>query len=179
MEKIDEGNSLLKVVITGPESTGKSALSASLSEHFKTSYVPEYAREYLQLKKGDYTQEDLTNIAERQIKSEDEYQRNNIGLIICDTSLEVIRVWSEWKYGSCDRFIIDNAKARTPDLFLLLKPDLPWQPDPQRENPDDRDKLFAYYQKSLSEYHTKVVEISGDGDKRITSAIKAIDEFYS
>ena len=179
MEKIDERNSVLKVVITGPESTGKSVLSASLAAHFKTSYVPEYAREYLQQKKGDYTQEDLTHIAKGQIKSEDEYQQKTKSLLICDTSLEVIRVWSEWKYGSCDHFIIDNAKARTPDLFLLLKPDLPWQPDPQRENPHDREALFAYYQESLSEYHARIVEISGDGDRRITSAIKAIDEFYS
>jgi NadR type nicotinamide-nucleotide adenylyltransferase len=177
MEKIDERISVLKVVITGPESTGKSALSAALAKHFKTDFVPEYAREYLLQKEGDYTQKDLILIAKGQIKSEDEYQQNNKDLLICDTSLEVIRVWSEWKYGNCERFIIDNARARTPDLFLLLSPDLPWEPDPQRENPDDREALFAYYQKSLREYNTAVVEISVAGAKRITSAIIAIEAF--
>ena len=175
MEKVDERNSVLKVVVTGPESTGKSALCASLAKHFKTSFMPEYAREYLLQKEGIYTREDLTQIAKGQIKSEEEYQQKNKPLLICDTSLEVIRVWSEWKYGSCDKFILDNARARTPDLFLLMTPDLPWEPDPQRENPHDRDELFAYYQKSLRDYNTRVVEISGDGEKRITSAINAIE----
>ena len=175
MEKVDERNSVLKVVVTGPESTGKSALCVLLAKHFKTSFVPEYARDYLLQKEGVYTREDLIIIAEGQIKSEEEYLQNNKDLLICDTSLEVIRVWSEWKYGSCDKFILDNARARTPDLFLLMTPDLPWEPDPQRENPHDRDELFAYYQKILREYDAEVVEISGDGKERIISAINAIE----
>lgn len=166
----------MKVVITGPESTGKTVLCKALAGHFNTDYVPEYARLYLRQKETNYTQEDLTCIAEGQIKSEDEYLQKNKPLLICDTSLEVIRVWSEWKFGSCDKFILDNASTRQPDLFLLLSPDLPWVPDPQRENPDDREALFAYYQKSLAAYNTKVVVISGDGEKRITSSISAIDK---
>lgn len=175
MEKVDERKSVLKIVVTGPESTGKTVLCKALAAHYNTGYVPEYAREYLQLKEGDYTKEDLTHIAVGQIKSEDEYRQKYKSLLICDTSLEVIRIWSKWKYRGCDSFILDNAKARTPDLFLLLKPDLLWQPDPQRENPDDRVELFAYYQKTLKEYDTKVVIISGDGENRIVSAIKAIE----
>jgi nicotinamide riboside kinase len=175
MEKVDEIYTVLKVVITGPESTGKTALCEALANHFKVDYVPEYSRIYLQLNSGGYTQKDLTIIGEGQIKLEDEYQKKYASLLICDTSLEVIRVWSEWKFKSCDDFIIDNASNRTPDLFLLLSPDLPWQPDPLRENPDDRDELFAYYQKTLSECDAKVVIISGTRNKRIASAINAIE----
>ena len=177
MEKVDERKPVLKVVITGPESSGKTELCKALAKHFNTGYLPEYSRIYLQHKQGDYTQEDLTRIAKGQLKSENEYQQKQKSLLICDTSLEVIRVWSEWKYKSCDKFIIVNARNRTPDLFLLLLPDLPWQPDPQRENPDDRDELFTYYQQSLQEYNTKVVIISGDGEKRLNSAIEAIEDF--
>ena len=176
MEKVDERNTVLKVVITGPESTGKTALCEALANHLKTGYVPEYSRTYLQQKEGNYSQEDLILIAEGQIKLEDEYQQKHKSLLICDTSLEVIRVWWEWKYGNCDQFIINNSVKRTPDLFLLLTPDLPWQPDPQRENPNDREELFAYYQKTLSEYDAKVVIISGDGEKRLNSAIDAIED---
>ena len=165
----------MKVVITGPESTGKTVLCKALAKHYKTNFVPEYSREYLQKKEGSYGMEDLTLIAKGQIRLEDEYQKNNQSLLICDTSLEVIRVWSEWKYKSCDEFIIEHANNRTPDLFLLLSPDVPWQPDPQRENPHDREALFAYYQKSLSEYDVNTVVISGDGGNRLISAIQAIE----
>ncbi len=178
MEKVDERNSVLKVVITGPESSGKTVLCKALANHFNTGYVPEYSRIYLQNKQGKYSQEDLTHIAKGQIKSEDEYRQKYKPLLICDTSLEVIRVWSEWKYKSCDEFILENAIKRAPDLFLLLTPDLPWQPDPQRENPDDREELFAYYQKTLSEYNAKVVIISGDGETRLILAVESIVEAY-
>lgn len=174
MEKVDERNTVLKVVITGPESTGKTALCEALAIHFKVGYVPEYSRSYLQLNKGGYTQKDLTLIAKGQIKLENKFQLKHKSMLLCDTSLEVIRVWSEWKYKSCDEFIVENAIKRTPDLFLLLTPDLPWQPDPIRENPHDREELFAYYQRSLSEYNAKVVIISGVCEKRIISAVQVI-----
>lgn len=167
----------LKVVVTGPESTGKTVLCAALAEHFGTNYVPEYAREYLQLKGTNYVEGDLLNIAKGQIQLENKFsQQNNQQLLICDTSLEVIKVWSEWKYRHCHPFIIDQLLQRPPHLYLLLTPDLPWQPDPLRENPHDRADLFAYYQQSFTEHGIKVVEIYGDGRARIDMAINAIDK---
>ena len=138
--------------------------------------MPEYAREYLHNKMGIYVKDDLTKIAEGQIKLEDKYQQGNKHLLICDTSLEVIRIWSEWKYNSCDPYILEQAKARIPDLFLLLTPDLPWQPDPLRENPYDREKIFEYYKKTLNDYDAKVVEISGDDKMRIDMALEAVNK---
>jgi NadR type nicotinamide-nucleotide adenylyltransferase len=165
----------LKVVITGPESTGKTELCKKLASHFNVSYVPEYSREYLTRKTGDYDLDDLREITIGQIRLEDQFLQKQNSLVICDTSLEVIRIWSEWKFNSCDKFILNNARLRAPDLFLLLAPDIPWQSDPLRENPDDREELFAYYQKSLSEYASKVVIINGDGKTRIDSAINAVE----
>lgn len=164
----------IKVVITGPESTGKSSLCAELATHYQTRFVPEYAREYLAITDGIYEIEDLTRIAEGQINLENEYQNHSADLLICDTSLEVIRIWSEWKYKKCESFILEQAKLRIPDLFLLMTPDLPWQPDPQRENPDDRDELFAYYQIILKEYDAPVIEISGNKEARLSKAIEAM-----
>ena len=168
----------IKVVITGPESTGKSSLCAELAEHYQTSYVPEYAREYLAISNGKYEIEDLTRIAEGQINTENEYRNLTSDLLVCDTSLEVIRIWSEWKYKKCDSFILEKAKLRIPDLFLLMTPDLPWQPDAQRENPHDRDELFAYYQEILKEYGSPVIEITGNNDERYTKAVEAISNIY-
>ena len=96
-------------------------------------------------------------------------------LLICDTSLEVIRVWSEWKYSECDNYILDLTKKRTPDLFLLLKPDFPWQEDPLRENPEDRMEIYKKYQQTLGDYNCSITEIGGALDKRILDAIDAIN----
>jgi NadR type nicotinamide-nucleotide adenylyltransferase len=167
----------IKVVITGPESAGKSTLSEQLANHFQVNYVPEYAREYLELTRGKYGKNDLIKIAKEQIKLENKYAQQNPELLICDTSLEVIRVWSEWKYGDCHEFILRQAKKRAPDLFLLLKPDLPWQSDPLRENPDNREEIYQYYQKLLVEYQTTIAEIRGDKNQRCQSAIEIIKQF--
>jgi NadR type nicotinamide-nucleotide adenylyltransferase len=179
MEKVDERNTVLKVVITGPESTGKTTLAEALAQHFKTGYVAEYARTYLENKQGNYLEGDLLTIARGQISCEDEFQLGGRPLIICDTSLEVLRIWSELKYGKCDPFIKAQALLRRPDLFLLLKPDFPWQPDPLRENQHNRDELFTYYQKSLREYGAKVVGIGGNESEHIHSATDAIDKMMA
>ena len=169
----------IKVVITGPESTGKSTLCASLAQYYQTSYVPEYAREYLLELGRYYTESDLKIIAYGQVALEDKCLKQNSKLLICDTSLEVIRVWSEWKYNQCDPSILALAKDRIPDLFLLTTPDFPWQPDPLRENPGDREELFNNFKEILEGYGTKVVEIYGDVDSRIELATSAINEIVS
>lgn len=165
---------IIKVVVTGPESTGKTSLSQSLASHFGIEYVPEHARDFLEQQKGEYTKDDLTLIAKGQIQIEDKYLKESPNLVICDTSLEVIRVWSEWKYSNCDPFILQAVKTRSPDLYLLLSPDIAWEPDPLRENPHDREALFTYYQKSLREYPSKVIELRGTKLEKLASAIDQI-----
>ncbi len=166
----------IKIVITGPESCGKTTLAQDLASHYHTAYVPEYARNFLQQTKGNYTREDLQTIAKGQIALEDNLRQKNPPLLICDTSLEVIRVWSEWKYGHCDPFILTRARQRAPHLFLLLTPDIPWQADPLRENPGERQALFARYQKILAEYGKPVTTITGKQPARVAAAINAIDK---
>ena len=165
----------MKVVITGPESTGKSWLAKTLARHYNMPYVEEYARLDLKQTGGKYEEKDLLEIARGQAVLEEQVRQQKPKFILCDTSIEVIRVWSEWKYGRCDPQILALAKKQRPDLYLLLKTDVPWLPDPLRENPDDREELFAYYQKILPEYGAKVIEVGDYWQHRFHASIAAID----
>ena len=166
---------MLKVVITGPESTGKSTLAKELATYYNTLHVDEFSRGYLSELRRTYVQQDLTEIAKGQIKLEDSAAKKTKELLICDTSLEVIRIWSEYKYGNCDPFILEKLAHRLPDLYLLMAPDLPWQPDPLRENPNDRTELYTLYKKELINSQVPFYEISGISEKRFKMAKEVID----
>ena len=164
---------IYKITITGPESSGKTTLARQLAEAFDTLWVPEYAREYIDQLNRPYWESDLLEIARGQVAREDEYAAKKQDLLFCDTSLEVIKIWSEFRYQRCHPWILEQLEKRQPDLYLLCVPDLPWEYDPQRENPDDRNALFEIYQKELVGKH--VVEIRGEGEERIQLATKAAE----
>lgn len=172
-----------KIVTIGPESTGKSTLCAKLAEHFKTKWVPEYAREYL-LKYGtDYTFENLYTIAEGQLKGEEDTINalpvtNNTQPIFIDTDLQVIKVWSEFVFGQCDNRVLNGIVERKYDLYLLCNTDLPWVKDELREYPDNetREKLFQYYKETMINQHVPWVLISGNYEDRLQTAIDAVNK---
>lgn len=172
-----------KVVIIGPESTGKSTLCDQLAEHFKTDWVPEYAREFL-LKNGtDYSYDDLLTIAKGQLALEDEKSQiiNYKSQIFIDTDMYVMKVWCEYVFGKCHDFILKEIVNRKYDLYLLCKPDLPWVKDELREYPDleTREKLYKIYKDILINQSTPWVEVSGDYDKRLKTAIQAVEQITS
>ena len=172
-----------KVVIIGPESTGKSSLCTLLAAHFNTVCVYEYAREYL-LKNGiNYTVQDLYTIAVGQIKLEEEgidklQNLNANAPLIIDTNLEVIRVWSEFVFGECDNRILISLAESKYDLYLLCKNDLPWVKDELREYPDNetREKLFHHYKQLAVTSNIPFTIIEGNYDQRLQLAIKAVQE---
>jgi NadR type nicotinamide-nucleotide adenylyltransferase len=175
---------LKKIVAIGPESTGKSTLCAQLAEHFKTQWVPEYAREYL-LKHGtNYKFEDLYTIAQGQIKGEEDVLRNlqpstlNAQPIFIDTDLTVIRVWSEFVFGQCDNRVLTGIVNRRYDLYLLCNIDLPWIKDELREYPDPgpREKLSHYYKETMINQPVPWVDISGNYEERLQKAIDAVNK---
>lgn len=168
-----------KIAITGPESSGKSELSKKLAELFSTVYVPEYSREYLENLNRTYVFDDLTVIAQGQIKSEKQLIKIANRLLICDTELTVIKIWSEVKFGKFDSQLIKMYKEQYYDLYLLCKPDIPWQPDPLRENPENRDELFEMYCKELNAQSRPFKIISGNQEKRILSAFDIINRFLN
>ncbi len=167
---------MLKIVITGPESAGKSTLAKELASYYNTPYVEEFSRNYLTNLGRAYVQQDLVEIAKGQIELEDNAAGRDDKLFICDTSLEVLKIWSEFKYGNCDPYIINQFINRLPDLYLLMAPDLPWQPDPLRENPDNRDELYELYKNELISSNIPYYEIFGNRKQRFELAKEAIEK---
>lgn len=165
-----------KIVLTGPESSGKTTLAAQLAEHFGTVWVPEFSRQYLAQIKRPYEELDLLEMARRQAALEDEMaaQARN-GLLFLDTSLEVLKIWSKVRFGGCHPWILGEMSARLPDLYLLCLPDLPWEPDPLRENPDDRDMLLGIYRREINALGVPCSEVKGSGKERFENAVKAVN----
>jgi NadR type nicotinamide-nucleotide adenylyltransferase len=168
--------SIKKIVVIGPESTGKSTLSAGLAAQLQTVWVPEYARAYLEQLGRPYAETDLLEIARGQLQAEDELlQASN--LLICDTDLNVIKVWSEHKYGRCGDWILEQIAARTYDLYLLTDIDIEWQDDPLREHPQQemRRYFFNVYKDIVQQSGLPWIVVSGAPEIRLQQALQAMD----
>lgn len=167
-----------KIVVIGPESTGKSTLCEFLANHYKTSWVPEYAREFL-LKNGPgYNYDDLLTIARGQLSLEDEMAKKETGpFLFVDTDMYVMKVWCEFVFEKCHDFILNEIVNRKYDLYLLCKTDLPWVQDELREYPDlcSRELLYQIYHDQLINQNVPWVEIGGSYEERFKGAIRAID----
>ena len=173
-----------KIVIIGPESTGKSTLSKTLAEHYQTLWCPEYAREYLLQNGTNYSAADLLTIAKGQLELEDVYTRNvqeenKCSVLFVDTDMYVMKVWSEYVFGTCDFFILDTIIKRKYDGYLLCNIDLPWVKDELREYPDEkpRQELFSIYKDLLINQPVPWSLISGTNAERTTAAIEATNQF--
>jgi NadR type nicotinamide-nucleotide adenylyltransferase len=173
---MNNNSKIIRVAVTGPESTGKSMLAKQLAEHYNTQWVPEFAREYVGNLGREYTKEDILIIAKTQLINEEIAAEKANKILFCDTELIVTKIWSEHKYNSCDEWILENIGAHKYDLYLLCNIDLPWEADPQREHPHLREYLFDLYKKELEERHYDYCIISGTGELRMQCAVKAIDE---
>jgi NadR type nicotinamide-nucleotide adenylyltransferase len=169
----------LKIAITGPESTGKSTLTMQLAEHFHTVFVSEYARGYIDRLGRHYVWDDILVIAQGQIASEQAMIKKAESMLFCDTELIVTKIWSDVKFGKCDPWILDKIRENKYDLFLLCDIDLPWEEDPQREDPHRRQFLFDLYENELSGYGFPFFVISGSGNQRLQNAVKVIETFFT
>jgi len=168
-----------KVVISGPESSGKSTLSKHLSESLFIPHVREYAREYIDSLNREYNEEDLVQIAKGQLGLEEDIISQTPSYLICDTDLLTIKVWSEYKYGSCDLEIIELLKNNLPDLYLLTSPDFPWKEDLQRENPNNRDELFSIYKEEIIKLGVPFVVVSGSELDRLERVMEIFSNYFN
>ncbi len=177
---------LKKIVILGPESTGKTTLCKQLADHYQTKWVPEYAREYLVQNGSDYSFDDLLTIAKGQINSEEMYIKEMATIpdkskfIFIDTDMHVMKVWCEFVYNKCHPFILEQIAERKYDLYLVCNTDLPWIRDELREYRDieTRQRLFKIYLDTMINQTVPWVEISGTDEERTQKAIQAIDSFF-
>ena len=181
---------LKKIVIIGPESTGKSTLCQQLAQHYETMWCPEFAREYLLSNGTNYEFDDLLTIAKGQLAMEDEYTAKleqqsepllenggHIPLFI-DTDMYVMKVWCEFVFNKCHQFVLDEITKRQYDLYLLCNIDLPWVKDELREYPDlhTRKKLYYIYKDIMINQSVPWVDISGNYEERLQKAITAVDK---
>ncbi len=173
-----------KIVIIGPESTGKSTLCEQLAQHYNALWCPEYAREYLLANGKNYDYDNLLTIAKGQISLEEKYidltakrPTNKEQPLFIDTDMYVMKVWCEFMFGKCHRFILDQIVERKYDLYLLCNTDLPWVKDELREYPDfeKRQKLYHIYKDIMINQATLCVEISGNNEARLQKAIPAVN----
>ncbi|MGZ8560506.1 MAG: AAA family ATPase [Flavisolibacter sp.] len=167
-----------KIVILGPESTGKSTLCSHLAAHYQTSWCPEYAREYLMNLNGTYSYEDLLQIAKGQITLEEKLEKDaKNGVYFIDTDMYVMKVWCEVAFGNCHNWILKQIAVRKYDLYLLCDTDLPWKQDALREYPDQafRNRLLKMYRDILVNAGVPWVLISGLDAQRLLMATEAVD----
>lgn len=183
---------LKKIVILGPESTGKSTLCAQLAAHYASGWVKEYAREYLLANGTDYTFDNLLEVARGQLQLEDhtvsqlaaeearkvpEDRFTHLPVFI-DTDMYVLKVWCEFVFDRCHHWILNRIVERKYDLYLLCNIDLPWVKDELREYPDleTREKLYHHYYDIMVNQDVPWVIIQGSYDERLQRAIEAVDK---
>lgn len=179
---VDHSNELTKlkrIAIVGPECTGKTSLATQLASICKTTWVPEHARTFLETLGRPYVTTDLLDIAKGQVQLEDDLALTADQLLICDTNLLVIKIWSEFKYNTCDLWIIENTLNRNYDLYFLTDIDMPWEEDPQRENPEQREELFGLYKNALDNMHVNYEVLSGNEEERLSKALAAIKKLQN
>ena len=156
---------MLKIVFTGPECSGKTTLSKIIARNTDSILVEEYARKYLNNINRPYRFTDLLKIAKGQIRNEEQAMLNGENQIICDTDLQVIKIWSLVKYGRCDNWILQNQDYES--YYFLCHPEIPWIHDPQRENKNNRIELFKIYKNDLVKNKKKFTILKGNIKERI------------
>jgi nicotinamide riboside kinase len=165
-------------VVTGPESTGKTTLVETLRQQLKASRVAEAARSYLQGKAG-YQPSDLLHIARQQQAAEGSVLACAPPLAIADTDLQVVYIWWQERFGPAPVVLQEAYAQQSPRHYLLCKPDLPWEADPLRENPEDRERLWQIYLEDLTARQAAFSIVEGEGQQRLDSALQAIKQTTS
>lgn len=170
---------IIRVALIGPESSGKTTLVKQLAQHYKTSFVEEYARLYIQRLNRPYTLDDVTLIAAEQLEQEEKLIPRANKLFFTDTEFIIAKIWCEDVFKSCPEWIEKMILSKAYDLYLLLQPDLPWIKDAVRENPHRRKYFFDLYEKELINGKFNYKIISGTGEKRLQKAVAVINTFIN
>lgn len=167
-----------RIVITGPESTGKTELARALAEKFGATWIPEYARHYVETLGREYNYDDVEKIAKYQVGQESQYiHKIENGILIFDTWLIITKVWFDVVYGKCPAWLPDQIRSSEIDLFLVCATDLPWIADPVRENGGEkREELFQMYIHEIQKFGFNFEIVMGVGESRMDCALKQLSK---
>ena len=171
------------IVVTGPESVGKSTLCEQLSAIYNAVFIPEFARTYVEKLHAPYGYNDVEYIARHQIEELERYKKKYAGtmpFLFVDTYLIVTKIWFSECYHTLPQWLpkaIDDSKI---DLYLLCKPDIEWQYDPVRENGSEKQRQYLYecYKRELEEHEFPFEEVSGLGDNRVAMCEQMIEKHF-
>ena len=170
---------MIKIVLTGPESVGKSTLCKELAKYFNTICISEYARNYIEKLNRKYTYNDVINIAKTQIKQFEQEYFNANKFIFFDTDLKITKIWFEEVYNKVPDFVANKIKTNKPDMHLLCFPDIKWEKDAVRENEEARLYLYEKYKNEIEKNNINYNIITGTGSERLNLALKKISSAYS
>jgi len=177
-----EDKQLIKIAVVGPESTGKSMISAALAQAYATVCVPEYSREYCRNLNRAYTLQDELNIFYGQVALEKSLAPLAVnGLLICDTTFLTVKVWCDYLFGDTPTEVKEELKRHPYDFYLLMDIDLPWEDDPLRDFPEPEQRIYflRVWQKELAALNASYALISGLGNERYANAKRAVDHWLS
>lgn len=175
-----EKTGVAKIAVVGAESTGKTWLCEQLARHYKTVWVPEYAREYFNDSDiYNYTLHDLVVIAENQLQMEADLEKKANGFLFCDTTLITLKIWAELEFRTTPAYIAEKLELIRYDHYFITSNEIPWMEDPLRLNKHSRELLFRLNEEAVKKTRTPYSIISGRDDERLRNAIKIIDNQVS
>lgn len=163
-----------RIVLTGPECSGKTTLAAGLAAELGAPWTPEAAREVAEATGGELSAATVEPIAGRSMALEDDALASRPAVLVRDTDLVSTVVYARHYYGAVPAWVEEEARARRADLYLLCRPDLPWTPDGVRDRPMHREALFEEFRAALIATGARVAEIHGTGPARLEAARAAV-----
>jgi NadR type nicotinamide-nucleotide adenylyltransferase len=167
---------MIRVAFTGPESSGKTTISKLVANQLKATWIEEYAREYLIQNNDKYNIEDLDKIA---VGQTNKWKDQNCDLLICDTEMTVLKIWSEVKYQHVSNAILKCYDEQQFDYYFLCRPDIPWEEDDLRENPHDRHELFVRYRNELEMRNRNFSILEGSVKSRVDFCSQKINQLIN